>query len=105
MKRFAIFPGTRITKLFPSRESLVCDIPAGYGKSLTFFTVGVSLLTGTVYIRTCIRMFFVCCTFFLILWPKGTEASDFLKSTQFRMTKLDFEFFSKIRGGDLVLEC
>jgi hypothetical protein len=28
-----------IIKLFPARESLVSDIPAGTGKTITFFTV------------------------------------------------------------------
>ncbi len=34
-KRFAIFPG--IIKLFPTRESLVSDIPAGDGKIVNLF--------------------------------------------------------------------
>jgi hypothetical protein len=36
-----------IPKLFPARESLVSDIPAGMGKSLTFFTVIVTLASMT----------------------------------------------------------
>jgi hypothetical protein len=43
-KRLAVSrPGMSLTKLFlylfPPRESLVSDIPAGDGKPLTFFTV------------------------------------------------------------------
>jgi hypothetical protein len=38
------WPG--IIKLIPARESLVSDIPAGDGKSLTFFTVYVLWLSA-----------------------------------------------------------
>ncbi len=34
-------PWTEIIKIFPSRESLVGDIPAGDGKKITVFTVYV----------------------------------------------------------------
>jgi hypothetical protein len=75
----------------------------GTGKSLTFFTVWRVFvnrysLHQNLYKYT--YVFFSTVQFFIILWPKGTEASDvFSHSIQFRMTKLDFEFFFNNQEG------